>query len=81
MTMGDAVASFLYEKDIETSDMDLRKLRNAKKCYSSFDTAYDPSIRRWKDDTSKKWRAFTLILYRVHLSSLIALADIRTESQ
>jgi hypothetical protein len=81
MTMGDAVASFLDERDIETSDMDLHTTHNAKESHSTFDATYDPPIRRWKDATSKKRRFFALLLYRIHHSSLIALANILSELQ
>jgi hypothetical protein len=76
MTMGDAVASFLDERDIETSDMDLHTTHNAKESHSTFD-----ATRRWKDATSKKRRFFALLLYRIHHSSLIALANILSELQ
>jgi hypothetical protein len=81
MTMGDAVASFLDERDIETSDMNLRIKDNTRESYSTFDTTYNPPTRRWKDATSKKRRFFALLLYRVHHSSLIALANILSELQ
>jgi hypothetical protein len=81
MTMGDAVASFLDERDIETRDIDLRTIHNARKSYNEFDTTHKSLIRRWKDATSKKRRAFTLILYRVYHPALIALANMYSESQ
>jgi hypothetical protein len=63
MTMGDAVASFLDDKDDTTNDMGMFSIHDHRKNYSSGASAWDDRPWRWKDATSKKRRATTLILY------------------
>lgn len=65
MTIGDAVASFLDERDTATSGIGLLSIYDAKKGYHAVETTWEDPIRRWKDATSKKRRAFTLILYSI----------------
>jgi hypothetical protein len=63
MTMGDAVASFLDERDVTTASMGLMSLRYSKKGYLATKTTWDNPRPLWKDATSKKRRTIVLIVY------------------
>lgn len=63
MTMGDAVASFLDERDIATKNAGLQTLADTKKGYSVGVNTWSDPRRRWKDATSRKRRLITLTLY------------------
>ncbi|KAH5426660.1 hypothetical protein HBI47_117900 [Parastagonospora nodorum] len=73
MTIGDAVASFLDERDTATSGIGLLSIYDAKKGYHAVKATWDDPIRRWKDASSKKRRAFTLMLLAAASSIVIAL--------
>jgi hypothetical protein len=75
MTMGDAVASFIDEKDDTTNKMGMLSIHDHKKGYSPGARAWNDRHWRWKDATSKKRRATTLILYSPCSSPAIELAD------
>jgi hypothetical protein len=75
MTMGDAVASFLDEKDTATDDMGLLSIHDVKKGYSAIQATWDNPRHRWKDATSKRRRIVALILYSRHMSLDIELAN------
>ncbi|KAJ4311882.1 hypothetical protein N0V94_007729 [Neodidymelliopsis sp. IMI 364377] len=62
MTMGDAIGSFLDERDIVTKDIGLLSRHDFKKGYSTGATTWHDSSWRWKDATSKKRRTVTIIL-------------------
>jgi hypothetical protein len=79
MTIGDAVASFLDERDSATRDLGLLSIYNAKRGYHAVETTWDEPIRRWKDATSKTRRAFTLMLYSISQPSQIQLADCKPD--
>jgi hypothetical protein len=63
MTMGDAVASFLDERDVTTASMGLMSLHDCKKGYLATKTTWDDPRPLWKDATSKKRRIIVLIVY------------------
>ncbi|KAF3045926.1 hypothetical protein E8E12_007517 [Didymella heteroderae] len=73
MTIGDAVASFLDEKDVSTKGSGLQSLTDLKKDYSVGVRTWDAQRRRWKDATSRKRRFVTLALFTVTLGLVIGL--------
>lgn len=62
MTMGDAVASFLDERDALTNNMGLHSIHDYKKGYNAGASMWNNPRWRWKDVTSKKRRTTTLLL-------------------
>jgi hypothetical protein len=62
VTMGDAVVSFLDERDVMTRNMGPLSICDFKKGYTVGATTWTDSRWRWKDATSKMRRAMTLIL-------------------
>lgn len=67
MTIGDAVASFLDERDTATSRIGLLSIYDARKGYHAVETTWVGPTRRWKDATSRKRRVFTLTLYSLRV--------------
>ena len=63
MTIGDAVASFLDERDITSKHLGLLSIRNAKQGRSAGATIWNSPRQRWKEATSKTRRTLTLLLY------------------
>lgn len=78
MTMGDAVASFLDEKDVATKDSGLQSLKDIKKGYSVGVRTWSVQRRRWRDATSRKRRFVTLTLYSSHTPHLRSSADTKS---
>ncbi|KAJ4993561.1 hypothetical protein SVAN01_01109 [Stagonosporopsis vannaccii] len=73
MTMGDAVASFLDERDVTTRYLGLMSIRDAKQGYSASATTWDNPRQRWKDATSRVRRIVTLILFAMAIITVTAL--------
>lgn len=67
MTMGDAVASFLDEKDATTNNIGLVNIHDLRKGYSAGAITWENQHWRWKDVTSKTRRIVTLILYALSI--------------
>jgi hypothetical protein len=63
MTIGDAVASFLDNRDDSTINTGLISIHDIKKDYGAGANTWDNHRWRWKDATSKSQRIVTLLLY------------------
>jgi hypothetical protein len=81
MTIGDAVASFLDNKDKSTINTGLISIKDMKKDYGAGANTWENRRWRWKDATSISRRILTLILYappkspqitRLHLARFAA---------
>jgi hypothetical protein len=62
MTIGDAVASFLDNRDETTINTGLISIRDIKKDYGAGANSWENRRWRWKDVTSISRRIVTLIL-------------------
>ena len=62
MTMSDAVASFLEDRDATTDRLGLLSIHDIKKGYTAGVTTWNSPRQRWKDATSKLRRTVTIIL-------------------
>lgn len=65
MNMGDAVASFLEDRDTASDRFGLLSIHDCKKGPKIGGTVWRNALWRWKDATSKKRRAVTLLLYDI----------------
>ena len=63
LTMVDAVASFLDEKDPATTNLSLLSLQDCSTDYDAGAKPWHDQCWRWKDTTNKNRRATTLGLY------------------
>jgi hypothetical protein len=63
MTMGDAVASFLKEKDATTAQLSLFNLHKSRKGADLGGAqTWNGSRARWKDSTSRSRRIITIMM-------------------
>jgi hypothetical protein len=63
MNMGDAVASFLHDEDVNSDTLGPLSMHDCKKNSRYGAHVWNNPRWRWKDATSKKRRIVTLLLY------------------
>lgn len=71
ITMGDAVASFLDDRDATTMNIGPIGIHDCKKYYNAGAATWNDRRWRWKDATSKKRRMVTLVWHISHSQPLI----------
>lgn len=62
MTMGDAIASFLKEKDMTTEQFPLLSVHGCEEGYSAGATTWNDVRYRWRDTTSQSRFMVTAVL-------------------
>ncbi|KAH7392189.1 hypothetical protein DE146DRAFT_661877 [Phaeosphaeria sp. MPI-PUGE-AT-0046c] len=72
-TIGDAIASFLDEKDSTTASMGPTNVYDVKNGFQMGAVTWGNPRWRWKDATSKKRRAATLTLFMIAIGSVLGL--------
>lgn len=75
VTVGDAIASFIDEKDSTTVSMGPVGVHDIKKGYLGTIITWSDPRWRWKDATSKTRRATTLTLYDTSSQNSLKLTD------
>jgi hypothetical protein len=75
MTIGDAVASFLDEKDHATERTGLLSIIDIRRGYSVGPSDWEDRRRRWKDTTSIKRLTTAFILYSIRPTHSVKVAN------
>lgn len=85
LTMGDAVVSFLENKDTTSSDMCLLTMQEVKKSKHHFPLGpkqWTDKRRRWKEVTSLRRRLTTILMYipssrtKFHVANVLGLSSL-----